>query len=290
MKKNKILLITGELMPMHDYRRVNDILRTFLEASGYFEVTITEEAHGITAKTLAPYDMVLVNYDGLNEGVTRGGNGRSIPASGSTKGSGFKYDVYVPLGEPTTQSLLDFVAGGKGVFFFHTAACGNSDLYSDEYNALLGSRYGDKTLKPYRDPGYNVVTHHESGHPVTEGVADVWRIADDDFLNGATLCEGTTLIASIYDPVNENEAPVMWCKEYGKGRSFTCALGHQEDTLRRLDFCRLLIHACDWLCNNSTELALPDRESGHNGWKSWPWYYCDHCDYLRRPLEPISYY
>lgn len=289
MKKNKILLITGDLMPMHDYRRVNDILRTFLEASGYFEVTITEEAHGITSETLAPYDMVLLNYDGMSEGIKRGGNGRTFPAAGSSDPDNF-VRPFVPLGEPTSSALVDFVANGKGIFFFHTAASGNNNGWPEVFSDLRGSLYGVKKLKPYKDLGYSVVTHHESGHPVTAGVADTWKIADDDFLNGATLKEGTTVIASIYDPVNENDAPVMWCKEFGDGRSFTCALGHQEDTLRRLDFCRLLIHACDWLCNGTTELALPDRESGHNGWKSWPWYYCDCCDVLRRPLEPISYY
>ncbi len=288
MQKIKVLLITGNLMPMHDYRRVNDVLRVSLEATGCFTVRITEEAHGITAGTLAPYDMVLMNYDGLEEGVRRGGNGRSIPAAGGARGTGVS-GPFRPLGDTTANALSDFVSAGHGIFFFHTACCGEPEQWPDSYNEMLGSRYGVREIKPYREPGYRVITHHESGHPVTEGVAPDWRIADDDFLNNVTLSEGSTLIASIHDPVNNYDAPVMWCKHYGAGRSFACALGHQEDTIRRLDFCRLLIHACDWCATGKTDVPLPDRDSRDNWMHSWPWYYCGECGLSTPLIAPIGY-
>ncbi len=287
MEKLKVLIITGNLMPMHDYRRVNDVLRVTLEATGRFDVRITEEAHGITAETLAPYDMVLLNYDGMDEGVKRGGNGRSLPAAG---GAGIQNRPFKPLGDSTMNAISEFVASGHGIFFFHTACSAHPDRFPQVYYDMIGSIYGLKPLKPWRDLGYSVTTHHESGHPVTDGVAPAWRIADDDFLSNATLSEGTTLIASIYDPVNDNEAPVMWCKEYGSGRSFSCALGHQEDTLRRLDWCRLFIHACDWLCTGTTTtVPLPDRDAGNNWMHSWPWYYLDDEGNALSLVMPIGY-
>ena len=280
MKKIKVLILTGNLLPMHDYRRVNDILRITLEASGHFEVRISEEAHGVTAETLEPYDLVLMNYDGLEEGVARGGHGR--PAGGFD-------EPFCPLGETTEQALATFVSTGHGILFFHTAVCGEPERWSKAYNEMLGSVYGKKALMPYRASGYTVRTHLETGHPVTQGVSSSWKIADDDFLNNVTLCDGTTCIASIHDPVNDIDAPVMWCKSYGQGRSFACALGHQEDTIRRLDFCRLLIHACDWCATGTTDIPLPDRDSGNNWMRSWPWYYCPVCGLYEHPLQPIGY-
>src|ERR1039457_38183 len=58
--KIQTLIITGQ--NGHDWRGTTPILRKLLEDTGRFEVRITEEFRGAGPETLAPYDLVIVNY------------------------------------------------------------------------------------------------------------------------------------------------------------------------------------------------------------------------------------
>jgi uncharacterized protein len=58
--KIQTLLITGQ--NGHDWRGVEEPLRKALESTGRFEVRVTEEFRGAGAETLAPYDLVILNY------------------------------------------------------------------------------------------------------------------------------------------------------------------------------------------------------------------------------------
>jgi hypothetical protein len=60
--KLQVLIITGQNTTSHDWRSTTPMLRKILEDSGLFEVRVTEEFRGAGADTLAPYDMVVVNY------------------------------------------------------------------------------------------------------------------------------------------------------------------------------------------------------------------------------------
>ena len=60
--KLQVLIITGQNTTSHDWRSTTPMLRKILEDSGRFEVRVTEEFRGAGADTLAPYDMVVVNY------------------------------------------------------------------------------------------------------------------------------------------------------------------------------------------------------------------------------------
>src|ERR1035438_9383728 len=70
------------------------VLRKILEDTGRFEVRVTEEFRGATADTLAPYDVVLLNY----------------------------YESKRPnlrWGDAADNALLNFVRGGKGLVVYH---------------------------------------------------------------------------------------------------------------------------------------------------------------------------
>src|SRR5262249_48954437 len=83
--KLQALLITGQ--NNHDWRGTTPILRNLLEDTGRFEVRVIEDFRGAGPETLAPYDVVVVNY----------------------------YDGRKPelrWGERADKALIDFVAGG----------------------------------------------------------------------------------------------------------------------------------------------------------------------------------
>ena len=82
------LIITGQ--NGHDWRATTPVLREMLEATGRFEVRVTEEFRGGGPETLAPYDLVILNY----------------------------YDKRKPelrWGDRADAALLDYVRSGKGL-------------------------------------------------------------------------------------------------------------------------------------------------------------------------------
>ena len=253
-EKTKVLIITGILSPMHDWRQANLMLRQTLEASGHFLVKICEEFRGMTKEALDSYDLILVNYDGM---VTFSHDSSKNPPA-------------IRFGEETEQALCDYVRDGGGIMFFHSAVLPKKS-FGDAYLDLVGSWENEEKYKPYRETGYTIDV--VPGHPITEGVEPHWALCDDDFFNWAEIASDAEVLATIHDPVNERETPVMWCRNYGKGRVFSCSLGHQQDTLRRLDFCRLLLRGCDWAAHGTITVAMPDRDADDNWMRSWPWYY-----------------
>lgn len=266
MEKTRVLLLTGNVSYMHDYRTVNDLLRTLLESTGRFRVDLCEEPRGLQLAGLAPYRLILVNYDGMENVFGRNPDGPG--------GMPLYPERTTPMDPATTETLAAFCRAGGGLLFYHSSCC-VSERWPEAYRALTGATHGFDACKSYRDLGYTV--HTVPGHPITEGVAPEWKIADDDFLNGVFLRPGSVPLATIHDPVNEREVPVAWAHELGEGRVFAVSLGHQADTIRRLDFVRLFTRGADWAANGQITVPLPDRDSGNNWMKGWPWYYCDSC-------------
>ena len=66
--KIQVLILTGQ--NVHDWRGTTPVLKQTLEATGRFEVRVIEEVRGIGAETLAPYNVLVVNY------YNRGANDR----------------------------------------------------------------------------------------------------------------------------------------------------------------------------------------------------------------------
>src|SRR3981081_4227759 len=58
--KLQALIITGQ--NGHDWKGTTPILKQALEDTGRFEVRVTEEFRGAGPETLAPYDLVVLNY------------------------------------------------------------------------------------------------------------------------------------------------------------------------------------------------------------------------------------
>jgi hypothetical protein len=58
----RALILTGQ--NNHDWRATTPLLRTMLLKTGRFDVRVNEEPTGMTSATLAPYDVVILNYNG----------------------------------------------------------------------------------------------------------------------------------------------------------------------------------------------------------------------------------
>src|SRR5579864_7932803 len=92
--KIQALIITGQ--HRHDWRATTPVLRKIFEDTGRFEVHVTEEFRGAGAETLAPYDLVILNYDDKKKPELR-------------------------WGERAEHALLEYVRSGKGIVAYHFA-------------------------------------------------------------------------------------------------------------------------------------------------------------------------
>ncbi|MBI3665850.1 MAG: ThuA domain-containing protein, partial [Acidobacteria bacterium] len=110
--KIQALLITGQ--NGHDWRATTPVLRKILEDTGRFEVRVVEEFRGTGPETLAPYDLVILNYFERRRPELR-------------------------WGERADNALLDFVRSGKGVVVYHFSAAAFDGW--DEYEKLCGGNW-----------------------------------------------------------------------------------------------------------------------------------------------------
>ncbi|MEK7750451.1 MAG: hypothetical protein AAB654_00950, partial [Acidobacteriota bacterium] len=70
--KIQTLIIAGQ--NRHDWKATTPILRKQLEDTGRFEVRVVEEFRGAGPETLAPYDLLVLNYDNKNQDALRWGD------------------------------------------------------------------------------------------------------------------------------------------------------------------------------------------------------------------------
>ncbi len=85
-----MLLLSGT--NNHDWRASTPYLKKLLLDSGRFDVRVTEWPTGLSAKTLEPFDVIMVDYCGPR------------------------------WGEPTESAVEAFVKSGKGMVIIHAAS------------------------------------------------------------------------------------------------------------------------------------------------------------------------
>lgn len=278
MKKLQILLITGRVTFEHNYRQANEMLRTLLEATGRFEVKITEEFRGATAETLKPYDAVLINYDGKK----------------------MISDTTVTFGESALTALFEFVASGKGAVFYHSSVFVD-DEWPDEYRRLMGG-YCCMSKGSRKNPKSDaMVDMVELDHPITKGMSPHWMAVEDDFFAGVFWHPGAEarVLATVHDAIDDyiyvpgfadpyqplnvsreklenayqinGNMPVAWINHYGSGRTFTTSLGHSDGTVKRVNYLTMFVRGVEWAATGQVTLPFPDR-SGERRILPWPFY------------------
>jgi len=110
--KIAVLIVTGQ--NGHNWRGTTPLLRKILEDTGKFEVRVTEEFRGAGPETLAPYDLVVLNYFERGRPELR-------------------------WGEKTNAAFLDFVRSGKGVVVYHFSMAAFDGW--TEYERLSGGNW-----------------------------------------------------------------------------------------------------------------------------------------------------
>lgn len=242
--KIQTLIITGQ--NGHDWRATTPVLRKVLEDTGRFEVRVTEEFRGAGPETLAPYDLVILNY----------------------------YDKRQPAlrwGERAEQALLNYVRGGKGLVVYHFSMAAFDGW--EEFEKMCGANW-----RP--DNGHHsarhdfTVTIQDPDHPITQGMKHSFtQVNDELYANLKWQPKGSyQVLATAWDdhsryPSTEKQPipgpgidqPMLWTVNYGNGRVFVTALGHDPDAMRSAGFCVTLARGAEWAATGNVTVPLPDE-------------------------------
>lgn len=263
----QILIITGRNSFEHDWRGTTNAIRRMLEDSGRFEVRVIEDFRGADARTLEPYDAVIVNYLGR-----------------------WNYGDPTELrwGEAEERALFDYVRGGRGLVVYHAALIMGAPSWP-EFERMIGGTMRMTPPQSRRNPADAFLVHIvDRGHPITRGMREyVWTLMDDMYTNMRwhpdtqvqvlaaarddpaaydARVAGPKYPASVYGPEQlakmpgmGQEHPQVWTTEYGKGRVLGFGLGHGPDALQYDGVVGLLTRGTEWAASGQVTIGLKEK-------------------------------
>ena len=267
----RALILTGQ--NNHDWRATTPLLRTLLLNTGRFDVRVNEEPTGMTSATLAPYDVVILNYNGPR------------------------------LGRVAEEALENFVRSGKGLVGVHGANWAFSGLVvlaensrpTDilespwaEFKQMIGGVWSDKPPASGHAPRHKfLVKFVDRKDPITAGLASEFE-ADDELYHNIHMASNVHILATAYDdPRNTPESaaatvsdtssqsttpspargkmphldmnptgkdePVLWTVHYGQGRTFYTALGHDAKAMEVPGFATTFVRGVEWAASGTVK-------------------------------------
>ena len=136
------------------------------------------------------------------------------------------------------EALLDFVEQGKGFIPIHSASfCFKN---SEEYIDLVGAQFAT------HETGTFTATVIDSTHPAIKNTEE-FETWDETYVHDKIAKDITVLMERVEG--NQRE-PYTWVKEYGEGKVFYTALGHDERTWENPKFHKLLKEGILWAVSN----------------------------------------
>ncbi len=178
-----------------------EVMEHFLREAG-FEIDVTEERARLLPQSIGEYDILL------------------------------DYMQFGGLTEAQTQSVIEFVKGGKGLIGIHSAALPKSP----EYTELLGGVFTSYT--PVVKVKVRVI---DADHPISEGMGD-FTIVDELY----HVEYDSSLRVLMNGEAEGMVQPACWVKEFGKGRVAYISLGHGREAFENENFQRLVVKTVNW--------------------------------------------
>jgi hypothetical protein len=212
--KPRKLLVLGHRPSHFPVAFCEEAMKALAKKTGAFEATVTDDKSYLDPDKLPAFDAILIN-------------------------NWHGWDPFKPDVPKRRKTLLDFVAGGKGLAGIHAAAMGLNDW--PEWGELIGGRY---QALPYFEAEVKV---SDPASPLTAPFGGKgFRIADEFYELRAPYDRAKVRLLLEVDVEKMKGVPkstkygkllrtdddygLAWTKEYGKGRVYYCALGHYETT------------------------------------------------------------
>ncbi len=215
----RVLILTGQ--NNHNWAMTTPELKRILVESGRFTVEVTETPERCTAETFSHYDVLLSNWNTFGKNVTV----REWPPE-------------------MREAFLGFVRKGGGLVVVHAGGASFQDWA--DYQKLIGGTWGPKT-----GHGANhtfVVKPTPVVHPITQGLTEFETF--DELWHRVPIQPNTTILATAFSSLDSKgtgkEEPMVWVTQFGQGRCFNTALGHDVRAMQSAGFKTLLVRGTEW--------------------------------------------
>ena len=143
------------------------------------------------------------------------------------------YDLIIPnwtMGEMSDKQadcLAEAVAGGCGLGGWH-GGMGDAFRGNTQYQFMVGGQF---VAHPGKIVSYIVkITDRE--HPITKGLQDFTMQSEQYYMHidpSNTVLAETTFDGKAHPWIEGAEIPVVWLRQWGKGKVFYCSLGHRME-------------------------------------------------------------
>lgn len=232
--KIRVLVLTGNSDWSHPWEGTAPFMQGVLIDSGRFDVKLEEEVRGITAATLANYDVLLDYYYGPR------------------------------WGDATEHAVEEFIRSGKGMIAVHGVAYGPffgqaggtptepRRMEGEPWPAFADMLGMTWKLKNVGHAKRHVFAVHwvDPDHPISEGLPPTF-VANDELYHKIDLKPNAHVLATAYDDPNipggtGKTQPVVWTVPYGQGRVVMTVLGHDLLAMSQPGFMDVLIRGAEW--------------------------------------------
>jgi hypothetical protein len=134
------------------------------------------------------------------------------------------------------SNITSFVAEGKGFAGIHPSTVVSEE--NEKYIDMIGSQFINHSHY-HEFP----VTIKDKDHPITQGVSD-FRISDELYV---VDCKADNIHILANTDWEDKEVAIAYTKNYGEGRVFYLALGHDMAAWEHESFRKLLLQGVDWV-------------------------------------------
>lgn len=209
-----VLLVTGIDHPAHKWWQTAPALAEVLQKDQRLRVRVVEDPHFLDSSALSRYRAVVLHF--MNwEQPTPGAKARA--------------------------NLQRFVQDGKGLFILHFG-CGAFRDWPEFRN--LAGRVWDPKKRAHDPHGKFRVNITNTNHPVTRGMQSFET--EDELYTCLAGDRPIELLATARSKVDGKEYPMAFVFDYGKGRVFHSALGHDVKAIRNSSVAELFRRGCAW--------------------------------------------
>jgi type 1 glutamine amidotransferase len=227
-----VLILTGQSdLPYHHWEITTPFLRGVLANTGRFDVRVEEQVPGITAATLAGFDVLVLNYNGPRWGVA------------------------------TEEAIESFLRSGKGMVAVHGVSYGpffGQDLRGGA-RKLSGEpwpAYADMLGVTWKLENIGHSKRHvfpvkwvKPDHPICRGLPPVF-MADDELYHKLDFKPNVEVLATAFsDPKmggTGKDEPIIWTVPFGQGKVVHITLGHDLQAMSQPGFIEAFTRVVAW--------------------------------------------